>query len=188
VAQQEYEQSQAIDAPPGEVFAWLSDVGNLPKYLPPVEASSVEGPSAEGVPGQRIRTTLEYPGEGGGTFDAVGYLSVDEGERRMEWGAEEGRDYSGWLTVGNYGEGGSEVVVHLSFGERSAGPEIQERSPEGRNPLAEGVSATLESIRRQIEEGSGKVETPPPPEGTEPELEANPAIVNEEHPPNSPRG
>jgi len=105
VAQQEYEQSQAIDASPEEVFAWLSDVGNLPKYLPPVVDSSVEGPSAEGVPGRRIRTTLEYPGEGGGMFDAVGYLGVDERERRMEWGAEGGRDYSGWLTVANRGEG-----------------------------------------------------------------------------------
>jgi uncharacterized protein YndB with AHSA1/START domain len=179
VAQQEYEQSRTIDAPPEEVFAWLSDVGNLPKYLPPVVDSSVEGPSAEGVPGQRIKTKLEYPGEDGGTFDAEGYLAVDDRERRMEWGAEEGRDYSGWLTVADRGEGGSEVVVHLSFGERSAGPEIEERSPEGRDPLAEGISATLESIRRQVEEGSGKLEAPPPPEGAEPQLEENPAVVDE---------
>ena len=47
-------------------------------------------------------------------------------------------------------EGASEVVVHLSFGERSEGPELQEQSPEGRDPLAEGISATLESIRRRI--------------------------------------
>jgi ribosome-associated toxin RatA of RatAB toxin-antitoxin module len=38
---QEYEQSQPIDAAPEEVFAWLSDVGNPPEYLPPVVASSV---------------------------------------------------------------------------------------------------------------------------------------------------
>ena len=179
---QEYEQSQAIEAPPGEVFAWLSDVGNLPEYLPPVVASSVVGPSAEGVPGQRIRTTLEYPGGDGGTFEAEGYLAVDEGERRMEWGAEAGRDYSGWLTVANRGEGASEVVVHLSFGERSAEPEMREQAPEGEDPLAEGISATLESIRRQIEEGSGKVEAPPPPEGAGPQLEENPAVVDEDPP------
>ena len=187
MAQQEYEQSRTIDAPPEEVFAWLSDVGNLPKYLPPVVDSSVEGPSAEGVPGQRIRTKLEYPGEGGGTFDAEGYLAVDERERKMEWGAEEGRDYSGWLTVGNHGEGSSEVVVHLSFGERSAGPEIAERSPEGRDPLAEGISATLESIRRQVEEGSGKLEAPAAPEGAELQLEENPAVVDEDPSPDLPR-
>jgi uncharacterized protein YndB with AHSA1/START domain len=180
VGQQEYEQNQAIEAPPEEVFAWLKDVGNLPKYLPPVVDSSVEGPSAEGVPGRRIRTSLEYPGEGRGTFDAVGYLAVDERERRMEWGAEEGRDYSGWLTVANRGEGNSEVVVHLSFGERSVEPEMQERVPEGRDPLAEGISATLESIRRQIEEGSGKMEAPPLPEGAEPHPETNPAVVDED--------
>jgi uncharacterized protein YndB with AHSA1/START domain len=188
VGQQEYEQNQAIEAPPEEVFAWLKDVGNLPKYLPPVVDSSVEGPSAEGVPGRRIRTSLEYPGEGRGTFDAVGYLAVDERERRMEWGAEEGRDYSGWLTVANRGEGNSEVVVHLSFGERSVEPEMQERVPEGRDPLAEGISATLESIRRQIEEGSGKMEAPPLPEGAEPHPETNPAVVHhQDPPPESPR-
>jgi uncharacterized protein YndB with AHSA1/START domain len=178
---QEYEQSQAIDASPEEVFAWLSDVANLPEYLPPVVASSAEGPSAEGVPGQRIRTTLEYPGQDEGrTFDAEGYLAVDERERRMEWGAEARRDYSGWLTVADRGEGSSEVVVHLSFGERSVEPEMQERATEGRDPLSEGVSATLESIRRQIEEGSGKVKTPPPPEGAEPHPETNPAVVDED--------
>jgi len=44
---------------------------------------------------------------------------MDERERRMEWGAEAGRDYSRWLTVANHGEGGSEVVAHLSLGECS---------------------------------------------------------------------
>jgi len=174
----EYEQSQTVEAPPDEVFAWLRDVDNLPKYLPPVTDASVRGSAAEGSPGQRIRTTLEYPG-GGGSFDAEGYLAVDEGERRMEWGAEGDRDYSGWLTVGNHGEAGSEVVVHLSFGERSAEGEIQEGSAEERDPLEEGISATLESIRRQIEEGSDKVQAPPPPEGAEPHTEENPAVVED---------
>jgi len=178
---QEYEQSQAVEAPPDEVFAWLSDVDNLPRYLPPVINSSVQGPSAEGIPGERIRTTLEYPG-GDGTFESEGYLSVDERERRMEWGAEAGHDYSGWLMVANHGEGGSEVVVHLSFGERSVEPEIEDQTSEDGHPLAEGISATLESIRRQIEEGSGKVETPPPPEGVEPSVEENPAVVDENPP------
>lgn len=46
----EYQQTQTIDAPTGDVFAWLSDVGNLPKYLPPVTSASIEGPSAEASP------------------------------------------------------------------------------------------------------------------------------------------
>jgi uncharacterized protein YndB with AHSA1/START domain len=176
---EDYEQSQTIDAPPEEVFAWLADVDNLPRYLPPVVSSSAGGPSAEGKPGRRIRTTLEYPG-GEGTFDAQGYLAVDERERRMEWGAEEGRDYSGWLTVGGHGQGGSEVVVHLSFGERSVEGEIQSKSQEGQDPLTEGISATLESVRRQIEEGAGKVQ--PPSSGVEPDTGENPAVVRDDPP------
>ena len=73
----EYQQTQTISAPAGEVFALLSDVGNLPKYLPPVTDASIEGPSAEGAPGQRLRATLEYPN--GGSFDSEGYFNVDEG-------------------------------------------------------------------------------------------------------------
>ena len=46
----EYQQTQTIDAPAGDVFAWLSDVGNLPKYLPPVTDASIEGPLGRGYP------------------------------------------------------------------------------------------------------------------------------------------
>ena len=174
----EYQQTQTIDASAGEVFAWLSDVNNLPQYLPPVVDASIEGPPAEGTPGQRIRATLEYPG-GAGTFDAEGYFAVDEGRRRMEWGAEVQRDYSGWLEVAEGGEGQSQVTVHLSFGEHSVEPEMREQAPAERDPLAEGIAATLESIRRQIEEGSGKVEPPPPPPGVELPSRENPAVVDD---------
>ena len=67
------------------------------------------------------------------------------------------------------------MVVHLSFGERSVEGEMREKAPEGQDHLQEGISATLEPIRRQIEEGSGKVETPQPP-----------AVV-EDRPPGSPQ-
>jgi hypothetical protein len=48
----------------------------------------------------------------------------------MDWGAQAGRDYSGWLTVANHTEGASELVLHLSFGERCAGSEMREQAPE----------------------------------------------------------
>ena len=100
----DYEQSKAINAPAEEVFAWLTDVGNLSGYLPPVTDASIEGPSAEGSPGQKVRMALEFPN--GSSFESEGYLATEERERRMEWGAETNRDYSGWLTVANHGEGG----------------------------------------------------------------------------------
>ena len=111
---------------------------------------------------------------------------MDENRKRMEWGAEVERDYSGWLEVDDGADGESQVTVHLNFGERSVEPEMREQTPEGRDPLAEGISATLESIRRQIEEGSGKVEPPLPPPGAEPTTGENPAVVDVD-PPDAPQ-
>ena len=71
----EYQQTQTIDVPAGDVFAWLSDVGNLPKYLPPVMGASIEGPSVEGAPGQRLRATLEYPDGAPSTARATSALT-----------------------------------------------------------------------------------------------------------------
>jgi hypothetical protein len=44
--------------------------------------------------------------------------------------------------------------------------------------LDEGISAALESIRRQVEEGSGKVDPSPTFPGTEPAIGENPIGVN----------
>ena len=159
---QEYEHSRAIAAPANEVFAWVSDVENLPKYLPPIKAARIEGSAAEGSPGERVEILVEIPDRG--EFESEGYFDVDAEARTMRWGAETGRDYSGRLTVAEAGDGQCEVTVRLSFGPRSVEGEIQEDSSEDRNPLEESLGATLESIRRQIEEGSGKL-PPPSPEG-----------------------
>ena len=51
---------------------------------------------------------------------------MDEDRRRMEWGAEVQRDYSGWLEVAEDADGQSQVTVHLNFGERSVEPEMRE--------------------------------------------------------------
>ena len=157
---QEYEQSKVVAAPANEVFAWVSDVENLPKYLPPVKNASIEGPSEGDNPGDKIKTHVEIPGRGG--FESEGYFDVDADARTMRWGAESDRDYSGRLEVAEVGDGESEVTVHLSFGPRSVEGEIQKDSSEDRNPLEESLAATLESIRRQIEEGSGKLPPPSP--------------------------
>lgn len=154
----EYEQTQRVDAAPDEVFAWLSDVGNMPEYLPPIKEAALKGEASGGKPGRTVWMRGEIPDRG--EFESEGYLSVDEAVRRMEWGAEVSRDYSGWLTVSE-ADGGSDITVHLNFGERSVEGEIQAESSDDRDPLEEAVGATLESIRRQIEEGSGKVQPPP---------------------------
>lgn len=157
---QEYEQSQKISAPANEVFAWVSDVENLPKYLPPIKDAGIDGPSEGDNPGEKVKMHVEIPDRG--EFESEGYFDVDAEARTMRWGAESDRDYSGRLEVSEAGDGQSEVTVHLSFGPRSVEGEIQDESSDDRNPLEESLSATLESIRRQIEEGSDKLATPSP--------------------------
>jgi ribosome-associated toxin RatA of RatAB toxin-antitoxin module len=159
---QEYEQSQTVAAPANEVFAWVSDVENLPKYLPPIKDAGIEGPAEGDNPGEKVKMHVEIPDRG--EFESEGYFDVDANARTMRWGAESDRDYSGRLEVSEAGDGQSEVTVHLSFGPRSVEGEIQDESSDDRNPLEESLTATLESIRRQIEEGSGKL-APPSPEG-----------------------
>lgn len=159
---QEYEQKGTVAAPANEVFAWVSDVENLPKYLPPIKDAGLDGAADGDNPGEKVRMRVGIPDRG--EFESEGYFSVDAEARTMRWGAETDRDYSGYLTVAEAGDGQSEVTVHLSFGPRSAEPGIQEDSSDDRDPLEESLSATLESIRRQIEEGGGKL-PPPSPEG-----------------------
>ena len=147
---QEYERTQDISAPANEVFAWVSDVANLPKYLPPIKEAELKGG------GDRLWLRGEIPDRG--EFENEGYFRVNEEERRMEWGAEVSRDYSGELEVAEAGDGECEVTVRLRFGPHSVEGDIQEESDEDRDPLAEGVEETLESIRRQIEGAACKVE------------------------------
>src|SRR4028119_671049 len=120
---QEYEQSETVAAPANEVFAWVSDVENLPKYLPPIKDAGIEGSAAEGSPGERVKMLVEIPDRG--EFESEGYFDVDAEALTMRWGAETGRDYSGRLTVAEAGDGQSEGTVHLSLGPRPAGGEVQ---------------------------------------------------------------
>lgn len=105
---------------------------------------AIEVPSlpSKGPPnGREVRTTLRYPG-GGGSFDA-------ERAGRPEWGAEAGRGHAGRL------EGTPD-------GGRPAEGEMDEGST-AENPLAQDISATLESIRRHLEENPAVVRDAPPP-------------------------
>ena len=70
--------------------------------------------------------------------------------------------------------------MHRLYKDDKAGP--AQRNEGGPGSPGRGIPATLESIRRQIEEGSGKVDPPSPPPGAEPPTDENPAVVDVEPP------
>ncbi|MDP9380146.1 MAG: SRPBCC family protein [Chloroflexota bacterium] len=145
----EYEHTQRIQASPEEVFAFVSDVSNLPKYLPTTKSAEPQGE-------ERVRVQGEANGR---RYDSDGYFRVDPVARRLEWGADEQGKYSGWLTVSGE-QSASEVTVHLSFGPATDLPERIEESSPGEQPIQQGLEASLASIQNLVEGHGEKVEPP----------------------------
>ena len=132
------------------MFAWVSDVNNLPHYLPPIKSAELK----DG--GDRVWLKGEIPDQG--EFENEGYFRVHEQERRMEWGAEVYRDYSGELSVSENGGGQSTVTVRLRFGPQTVEEDIQEQSDEDRDPFGRvgrpdaGIHKTAD--RRECRQGA----------------------------------
>ena len=76
----EYERSITIERDPADVFSWVSQVGNLPHYLPPIKEAATEGQAEADAPGEKVRMKGEIPDRG--EFEGEGYLSVLEEQRR----------------------------------------------------------------------------------------------------------
>lgn len=83
-----YEQTATITAEPDTLFEYLSDIANLPDYLPVIADAHDAGPEIAEV-------TTDIHGR---QEHARGYLRVDSLERHMEWGIP-GGPYHGWLHV-----------------------------------------------------------------------------------------
>jgi hypothetical protein len=100
----EYQGSRLIEAAPDDVFAFVSDIRNLPAYVSTVR-------SASPLPRGRVRVEGR---SGEATYVDDGFIKIDEDRRQMEWRADE-FNYRGWLEVSDE-DGLSRVFVHLAFG------------------------------------------------------------------------
>lgn len=147
----EFEQSITVDAAADSIFNFISDVKNVPQYLPTVKA-------AQPQQGERIRTQGQT---GDRSYDSDGHFRVDKQALRLEWGSDGENDYNGWLEVQAQGETQSQVMAHIHY---SPKPEVMqhmvERSPDHsfESAMNEGISKTLESIKRICEGKGGKEE------------------------------
>lgn len=145
----DFEQSITVDAPADGIFDFVSDVQNVPQYLPTVK-------NAQPQQGERIRTQGQV---GERSYDADGHFRVDKAGRRLEWGSDGENDYSGWLEVQG-DESQAQVKVHIHFAPK---PErvraMAERSGGSfESAMDEGITKTLESIKRLCEGRGGKEE------------------------------
>ena len=100
----EHTHSGTIDASPDVVFAYLRDVGNLPRYFPGMVAARAHG-TDDRHHAERVEVEAEI-GEGA-RRDGEGWFRADEAARRIEWGASDDNGYRGWLEVTEEADGSS---------------------------------------------------------------------------------
>ena len=132
-----YEQSTDVRASSDVLFAYLSDVHNLPRYM---EAMT----SAEPTHGDRIETTAQVDVDHDGTTEEVmgeAWFHVHEADKKLEWGSPGPNHYAGQLAV--QGDGAvSTVSVSITTEREEEGPDIEE-----------GLRGTLANIKRLVEAG-----------------------------------
>lgn len=99
----EYSLTKTFDVPVDRVWAFASDLHNLPRWLPTAQRSAAQG-------GDRVELVGESHGHG---YDVAAPLHVDSAMHRLSWSAPEEPGYQGWLQVSG-DDGRSEVMVHLT--------------------------------------------------------------------------
>ncbi|HET9123634.1 MAG TPA: SRPBCC family protein [Solirubrobacteraceae bacterium] len=120
----EHEHTEHVAAPPDAVFAAISDVRNLPRFVPQITG-------ARPTDGEQVEIDARYEGHeqhGEASFRA------DPDARRIEWGSPDG--YRGWMSVSEDGDG-SRLTLFL-----------QTRHSSGRD---HDIAATLDAIRMLVE-------------------------------------
>jgi len=126
----EYTRSREVDAPAEQLFEYLSDVRNLPKYFSQMT-------SAEAGPGpDEVSVTAEVQGK---EVAGTAKFHVDDAANRIEWSSEGPNSYHGWLSVRGRADG-SEVEVHVTT-EREA----------DEDEIDAGLERTLGEIVRLVE-------------------------------------
>lgn len=140
----EYTDRIDVAAPADAVFRFVSDIKNLPKYLPTVH-------HAHAQPHERV----EVDGEANGhAYNSEGWFKVDQAGRAMTWGSNGSNDYSGKMAVSGEGDR-SKVECTLRFTPTAEIKDSMDKHQGGPNAaMTDGLRASLASIK-EICEGTG---------------------------------
>ena len=145
----EYVDHIEVAAAPDAVFRFVSDIGNLPKYLPTVHGAHAQ-------PRERV----EVDGKANGhVYRSEGWFKVDQAGRTMTWGSDGDNDYSGKMTI--LGEGNiCKVECSLQFTPTADIKEAMDQNQGGPSAaMTNGLRASLASIKDICEGTGGKHES-----------------------------
>ena len=147
----EYNGRIEIARPPAEVFAFLADLRNMPRYLPTVTHVGPEGHHDQ-------HDDVAVEGEAGGEhYRNDGWLKAEPEAMRMRWGSHTMQDYGGALRV-TPAASGSAVELTLSLTPK---PEVAQRMQAEHGSVDHGMRLSVERTLGSIKACCEQAEAPP---------------------------
>jgi hypothetical protein len=140
----DYTRDVEIHRPADEVLAYVSDIWNMPGYLPTVR---IAAPQGEG----RVVVEGEVDGH---HYRSDGWLDLDMMARMMRWGSDGERDYRGEMRLHDLGGGRTRLELRLHLvptpeeGRRFA---RQSGDGDAGATIERGMDAALRAIKAQCE-------------------------------------
>ena len=126
----DYQHSVEVSAPARQLFGYLADVRNLPRYFTAMT-------SAESADGEAVHVTAKV---NGATERGEAWLRVDQEQQHLDWGSEGASGYHGHLDVTGDAETSS-VSVFLHTEHHDSGQ------------IDQGIRDTLTAVKRLVEDG-----------------------------------
>ena len=146
----DYSHSIEVNVPADRLFEFVSDIGNLPKYLPTTKAAQPQG---EG----RVRVQGEADGH---RYDADGRFEAYAAQRKLQWSSDGEHQYAGRLEVAEMDAQRSRVTVQIHFELPPQEAPRFERQGGIDQVMNDGIRRALDSIRNLCEGTGGKNEAP----------------------------
>lgn len=135
----DYQKSTTVLVEPARLFDYLSDVENLPRYLPRLTSAT---PAGDGT----VSVTARIEPDDGPPREVQGeaWIRVIEAGRRLQWGATGPNDYHGELDVDSADQGRTATLTIRLHTERAEGEQVEQ-----------GLIEALAGLERAIEEVDG---------------------------------
>lgn len=132
----EYSATQTVDVDAKRLFAYLSEVDNLPDYFPRIT-------SARRTEGDQIDVTASVPDGSGETREERGqaWLRVDTADTTLVWGSPGPNNYEGRLDLDPAGDDSCTLTVSIT----SDRPDVDaDRMQQGVDEAVRGVKEAAE--------------------------------------------
>ncbi|WP_181774171.1 SRPBCC family protein [Amycolatopsis pittospori] len=127
----DYRHTATIEMPAAELFAFLREPRNLPRYFPQMTQAEPEG-------GDAVHVEAEVHGE---HVEGEAWLKVDEDDLSLRWGARGPHDYQGELSIVDDGPAASRLTVTLHSVRDADDAEVQRGLEETVAALAHTATA-----------------------------------------------